>query len=509
MFDHPRLRVILGPPGTGKTTALLDVALRELEAGVAPDRIAFVSFTRRATEEARSRGVAALGKKPDELPWFRTLHSFCFRALGVKTDDLVQVPHMYKLMQKLGVPYHYDRYHNAPEDAPTPGASLGEKLIFIEGLARTRCVDAKEQWRLSADDSITWLEQDRFNRSYRKMREDDGLVDYTELLERVARGEGWLPKLEVVIVDEAQDLSQVQWRVLRRLAAEADRVYVAGDDDQAIYEWAGADVPEFLSIGGAREVLARSWRLPRSVHGLAARTAARIRRRFDKSFAPRDADGRVVDHVDLDSVPLDTGHWLVLSRNVLHLTHVEERCRQDGLLYEHLRSPKKYAEDVAAIYAWERLRKGGSVGHAQARLAYDRMTAGRGYKRGHKQLSQLDVAGEYTLADLRDRGGLLVSDVWHDALDRIPAQDREYFRAVLRRGEKLTAKPRIRLSTIHGAKGAEEERVCLLRDITPRSERALEHDPDGEARVAYVAVTRARDELHVVGSHTHRELPIG
>ena len=53
---------------------------------------------------------------------------------------------------------------------------------------------------------------------------------------------GDIPTLDVMFVDEAQDLSPLQWAVVRKLAERAKRIYVAGDDDQAIYKWAGADV---------------------------------------------------------------------------------------------------------------------------------------------------------------------------------------------------------------------------------------------------------------------------
>ena len=49
------INIILGPPGTGKTENLLRIVDRELKNGTPPDRIAFVSFTTKATNEARDR----------------------------------------------------------------------------------------------------------------------------------------------------------------------------------------------------------------------------------------------------------------------------------------------------------------------------------------------------------------------------------------------------------------------------------------------------------------------
>ena len=88
--------------------------------------------------------------------------------------------------------------------------------------------------------------------------------------------------------------------------------------------------------------------------------------------------------------------------------------------------------------------------------------------------------------------------IWHEALDRIPDADRAYIIALLRRGEKFNAKPRISLSTIHGAKGAECENVVLLSDISTASEKESQRNPDDLHRVFYVGVTRAKERLYLI-----------
>ena len=76
---------IFGPPGTGKTTKLISIVKQELEDGTRPEDIAFVSFSRKAADEARTRASSALNMNPDEMVWFRTLHSLAFQFLGIGT----------------------------------------------------------------------------------------------------------------------------------------------------------------------------------------------------------------------------------------------------------------------------------------------------------------------------------------------------------------------------------------------------------------------------------------
>ena len=83
------LTLVLGGPGCGKTTHLLDVVREHLAAGIAPAQIAFVSFTRAAANEAAERAAKQFGLAEDDLPWFRTIHSLCFARLGASREEVL------------------------------------------------------------------------------------------------------------------------------------------------------------------------------------------------------------------------------------------------------------------------------------------------------------------------------------------------------------------------------------------------------------------------------------
>ena len=77
--------IVLGPPGTGKTTTLLNEVDRYLKQ-TDPDKIGYFSFTQKAAYEARDRAMSKFNFSEDDLPYFRTLHSLAFRRLGIKKD---------------------------------------------------------------------------------------------------------------------------------------------------------------------------------------------------------------------------------------------------------------------------------------------------------------------------------------------------------------------------------------------------------------------------------------
>ena len=62
----------------------------------------------------------------------------------------------------------------------------------------------------------------------------------------------------------------------------------------------------------------------------------------------------------------------------------------------------------------------------------------------------------------------LKNEYWYDVFTGISVSERSYIRAMLRRGEKITKDPRIKLSTIHAAKGGEADNVILLTDLSNR-----------------------------------------
>lgn len=494
--------IILGPPGTGKTTTLLGIVEDELSGGTPPDRIAYLSFTRRAAEEAISRACERFSLQRKQFPYFRTLHSLCFRLMGLSSSEVLEGK---RLEEFGGIVGHKITGRFSLEDGTVFGFEKGDRLLFMENLARVRRVPLRQVYD-EDDDELSFWEVQRFAEALEAYKRDLGVLDFTDMLTQFADSGLELP-LDVLLVDEAQDLSILQWEVVRKLARGARRVVIAGDDDQAIYRWAGADVDTLVRMDGRVRVLSQSWRVPRSVQKVAGEVVGRIQLRREKDWSPREDDGLVRWHASQHSVDLSGPDILVLARNRYILREYEKSIRSAGYLYEFQGARSVRPSLLEAVLTWERLRKGrAGVTADSCRKMYDHMSTGKAVARGHKTLPGLADEEEVTMADLQSRGGLLVSPdaVWFDALDKMPLPEVAYIRAALRRGENLQGAPRIRLSTIHGMKGGEAQQVVLLTDMAARTHEEARRWPDDEARVWYVAVTRARQELHVVAPRTAR-----
>lgn len=507
--------LLLGPPGTGKTTSLLDAVERELDRGVAPDRIGFVTFTRRAAEEAVRRAGARFNLQRKQLPYFRTLHSLCFRQLGLSGGDVLDGDRLRRDFADYARVEVRGRW--SEEDGTFNGYAEGDRLLFMEHLARVRGITLRAQYEQD-NDGLGWDKVVRVSYDLARFKDEYGVLDYTDMLSEFARQNN-PPRLEALFVDEAQDQSRLQWDVVHCLSREVPRLTIAGDDDQAIYRWAGADVEEMIALRAEARVLGQSYRCPREVQALAIRLLAFIRgpRRL-KEWRAREGEGQVERTSSLRSVDLG-GAWgedeaqpvLILARNEYVLRErVEPELRERGIIYEHGGRVSVRPSTLDAVVSWEELRAGKSVPVSSVLRVYNLMTAGRGVERGSKELPGFDRgerAPPVTLEDLVQRGGLRTRALWHEALDRIPRAEVSYMLSALRHGEKLRARPRVRISTIHGAKGGEARHVVLFKEMANRTAREMEYNPDDELRVWYVAVTRAREHLTLVGSETRNEVP--
>ena len=202
-----------------------------------------------------------------------------------------------------------------------------------------------------------------------------------------------------------------------------------------------------------------------------------------------------------EELNLEQGSWLFLAQAKFHLAGAQNFLKSQGLFFEYnggLHSVRLKVRQ--ALEAWKLLQQGKPVVFDLVKTLYSYMT-GNGVRiaRGHKKIVG-DEEDTFTFEELRDHHGLLVTQdmSWQEALDKIPSVDVAYINSLVRRGEDLTQPPRIKLSTIHGAKGGEADNVVLYTDLTVAAEESMERDADSIHRVFYVAVTRSKQNLFIM-----------
>ena len=486
---------IFGPPGTGKTTKLLNMVDQALSNGVNPQEIAFLAFTRKAAAEAKERAAKRFNLNPDtDLFYFRTLHSLTYKLLNLKEKDLMQPSHFKELSDRIGFQL------NTIKEVEVEDGKSGiteHPILSIINLARLKKTDLRTEYNASHIHN-TWEEVLYVSECYSTYKQSNRLVDYTDMLRLfVENADRVCPTFKLAFLDESQDLSPLQWDIAHAIDKKSERMYCAGDDDQAIYRWAGADVDHFINLPGGSEVLSQSYRVPRAVHSLAERIVNRIHHRFPKQYNPKKEEGTVRRVADIRGIDMSEGSWLVMAQANYMLTDLAYDLKSMGYLFERNGSRSISRSLSIAVNSWERVRKGGLIHVESARIIYKYMSSnGARVKRGKKRIVGKDDDLLSFEMLVENHGLLAPNDMpWFDALDKIPANDKIYITALLRRGEKFNAVPRIKLSTIHGTKGGEAQNVVILTDLT----RAAQDTPgDDLHRVFYVGVTRAMENLFIV-----------
>ena len=435
--------IVLGPPGTGKTTTLLnkvDDYLKKTD----PDKIGYFAFTQKAAHEARDRAMRDFNLGEDDLPYFRTLHSLAFRKLGLKKDQVMQPRHYKDLGNKLGFPVTYADYQ---EDQGGIFTSDSEYLRIIQ-LAQLRNITPEQQFDLA--EHTQDLERDQLRiiaNELIRYKKEYNLIDYNDMILDFTKS-NLSPKFDVVFIDEAQDLSLMQWDMAKTIWNKTENAFIAGDDDQAIFRWAGADVDSFINLKGTYLPLTQSYRIPTKVHNLAMNIINKITNRIPKTWQPKTNEGTLHRHFDVDSIDMTTGDWLVLSRTRHMLNDIEESLYRQGLYYKN-RYKRNDEQDLhEAATAWESVLKGHPLSYKQVEKISKYISDKHWHK---KKIKGMTKGAFYNIDQLVNDYGLQIKTTWYEAFDNAGQTRVNYLRKMRKNGEKLNEKPRIEMSTIHGS----------------------------------------------------------
>lgn len=540
-----RPQVILGPPGCGKTTTLLSQFGAELEAGTPPERIALVTFTRAASSHALGRLCDRFALALRKLAWVRTIHSASYSLLGLRPEQVMGNVGWRDFAERYG--YELGVRPGSVEEGPsTPYAAVSRGRDGILASAfewgRNALLGPEETLARYPVEGLMARQFRLFVQRLEAFKVEHRLVDFADMLERVLE-QRLRPTVDVAMIDEAHDLSPLQIALVEMWFAPCRRTIVAGDDDQAIYKFQGADPGWLLELArrSIPEVLTQSRRVPARVHALAQRIIRANRTRIEKVYEPRDEPGEVLE-IDPDrAMGLVDGSrsTFVLVRNRRFMGRFAKALVERAVPFEvegrGAWSPYSNADLVAASRMACRISVGNPGPYPRkdvaALLSFVPVASGlipRGLKamfaRTESDESEDDVPEEpdsessspspsYSLEGLDfqlDIGRLvdLIQERGPVAgLIKASRGDREYIRKLVERYGNVP-EPRVTLTTIHASKGREADLVLVVPDMSRLTyEEYVSKGQSGheaETRVFYVAVTRAKQTLVLVQPRTRR-----
>ena len=488
--------IILGPPGTGKTTTLLNLVDEFIQQGIRPKQIGYFSFTKKAATEAANRAADKFNLDiENDLSNFRTLHSYAFNQLGMTKEKMMGRDDYKEFGEKCGIPIKIAKF----SDSDGTFNSDNEYLTIINTAAVKR-IDLLEYY--DSRQNILDIERNTLfllAEELKRFKKEKGLKDFNDLLLDYIEKES-TNSFKVLFIDEAQDLSLIQWEMVRKLWANAEKTYIAGDDDQAIFKWAGADVDHFIALKeevNDIKILDQSYRIPGGpIHELSQRIIGQVQNRFDKKYKPREEQGILKRYSDITQVDMSEGNWLVLSSANHFLDDAKDLCELQGWYFQFKGMNSVPLKLLLALNNWEHWRKGELLNHLEIKNIYEYL--GSNVLPGFQKGKTLHSDEKYTMQDCKDKHGLIIDKVWYESFEGLDTITENYIRNMRANGETLNKNPRITMSTIHGAKGGEADKVLLMQDLTNAALETFSYDPDELHRLFYTGATRAKRELHVL-----------
>lgn len=520
--------VLIGPPGTGKTSAGTTLSKDWFGSGAKPEEVAYLGFTRaaaRAVAEKIMDGDLNEDAMREGFPLFRTLHSLAYRGLRKANPDAkVMTPsHMKQFSKQTGFEGAYaiqdwedlaEVYQGLAAGGRTEwdSALSAYNLSRIsagskEDLDRVRTVPSRKANLLIGllDEKVYRV----FVQKYEAWKQKEGLVDFTDMLEYALLQMPALEQTRFVVVDECQDLAKILHRIVDRLFPAAEQIWWIGDPDQAIYSFAAADASLFYDRLRAADhvvTLRQTHRFGQEVVEFSKKVIRRVRDRLETEvigFPGREHQIRKAGQFK----PF-AGEGFILHRHVRGCQNIAQAYIDAGLPFrnERGRDPLGSVGRMKSFEALEALAEGQQVAiGSAARLVEELMpssvvspdgTRTRLVVHGGKKKVSAGGGGYLRLHELV-RDGILTyegSQVIHHRQYGLfkHSSDLEYYARVRRNGYDLDSKgPTI--VTIHGVKGRQAPHVTVFSEMGKK----CWSDADTEHRLAYVASTRTKGSLEI------------
>lgn len=559
--DGPIL--LLAVPGSGKTTTLIArLGYLVIGKGVSPETILTMTYTVAATGEMKDRFAKKFGSQYADKMNFKTINSVCasiirsYEWYGHKAFKLVSDEGE---ISKILTGIWLDVCKKYPTESDIK--ELRMKITYV----KNQMVPKKELDSVtvsSSDGTISikelYEEYVRFMRDSSLMDFDDQLVFSYQILKKNPKIlKRFQDKYQYICVDEAQDTSFIQHRIIQMLAEKSRNIFMVGDEDQSIYGFRAAypkALLEFERTWKDAKVLfiETNYRSTPEIVGTSMDFIRQNKKRRDKKMKAFNPSGAKIDilwaknRIQQFDMIADIAHDATepvtfLYRNNDTALPIIDTLDRSGIPYkvravDSLFFTNIIYRDVMCIF---RLALNPSDGEAFMQIYYKlglyvkKAVAEEAVAMGGNILFGLkNQVGKYTkgkldsiIADFKKIPNLAPANAidliyemgYGDYLEQhgidsfrlnimrtlgvrektIPEfiKRLEYLQKVIRAGSK-TDNAKVLLSTIHSAKGLEYDNVVLVDvadGVFPSNSK--DTDIEEEKRLFYVAMTRARKKL--------------
>ena len=347
-FQGPCL--VLAGPGSGKTAVIVSRTQKLVqEHHIRPEEILVITFSKYAAREMKERYRRETDVSCHQVT-FGTFHGIYYGILkwayGIGPANLMSDQEKFQLLRACT--------ERCEEDLPQEQEFLQE-LSGELGIVKNSRIRL-EEYKASCCSEESF--RDIF-RLYEKKRKELRKLDFDDVLTACCRLfetradilAKWQKHYSYILVDEFQDINQVQYDVIKLLAAPRNNLFVVGDDDQSIYGFRGARSELLFQFKkdypAARQLLLDvNYRSTRSIVRMAGRVIEHNRQRFEKQIRSEKGQGRPVHVQELEDVQEEADY---IAREIRKRTEKGEGAEKIAVLFRVYGSFEIVAEALSGM----------------------------------------------------------------------------------------------------------------------------------------------------------------
>jgi len=538
--------LVVAPPGSGKTTVMLRRLLHILEEGVSPKKIVVLTFSKASAleMEGRFQGKSVI------KPFFGTIHGLCYRILRVRKGNLSLIYGKDEFIIK----------NRLQKELKIDQDDVESIIRDISKYKVKTYLNEKEIHHTHKDDlfhkAFTIYEEERIKRGLLDF--DDLQIEVLRQFEDEAFLKSFQDAHSHILIDEFQDLDPIQLKIIERIS-ENRQLFCVGDEDQCIYAFRGSDPTGMIDFekmfGGKKLYLKYNYRSTENIVNYAGEViqlnalrnkkellASRKEKRKITKIFPENQELMLMD-IAADIKKDQLRSYAVLYRTNREGMRVKEFLRKEKISFSSRDSYNFFKGFIAKDI----------LDYLRAAYQNDREAFLRIANKPYRYMSKTDMRkiglGEdiqkvlldpsknnYSLIKyrefLRDLSGIKgkstekvveyiekvlgYEDYLKTYAERTGRDEEELFEdldemkevagyydnpldlltASVKEPESIDSK--ITLSTVHGVKGLEFDKVYVINAVEGYMPHgASMENLEEERRIFYVAITRAKEELNI------------
>ena len=570
-FYRKRYKLI-GGPGCGKTTEVINILAKQFKAGLQPSQILMIGFAKATVLTLQERAKAKFKWfSEDQLESIKTIHRYG-KDIACPGKEVFNSKAKRDFIKKLKTdPDNWVMLDTDKDKDDEDGAVWNVKtdkkfatifkLIGFARHARKKTLEKILEFHSNHDDfNFAKVRRSEIKYCFNNLnlfKTTNNMIDFEDMLEYSLVPNVHFPEYKVVILDEAQDLTRLEWKVIAKLGKTTEEMYLVGDDDQGIYGWKGSDTRVFLKWPCQernKKFLNHTHRLPTKIYALAQKIINDIApehriggvKRENYFPCPKKCCNKenfpgileiLHDLEELTEVIKFDSSAILCARDWNHCKQYAEHLRDRGIIWKEkdklkesqgaFRSsfPKK---ERGILKSWDELKAGEGLNGKEVRALIKYLNPGL-VQRGKKSaLINSDTCPEefkdgearFTFKDLSEKYYVLadIHKSWFDVFRFTTTRKRskqtpgalfaddDAFNNYLKNcyeNDPTLNKSDIIVSSIHGVKGMERKKVVICNDwgfSLQNYYSGLIKKEEEELRTCYVGVTRAQEELYILNT---------